>query len=171
MSLPREVAVGPTKRPCRICRRWFEPHPRAGDRQHVCSDEACQRERHRRSDRAWHARNPDYDRKRRLARRLGEEPVVDAAEDPLEAMDWSVAEAEIGSAHRVVAERTGRLLVAWAQDAVGAKREGPTGDLDPLPRRSAQDAVGAKAAVRTPNPDPLPSDPRKTQSDRGPPSP
>jgi hypothetical protein len=24
------------KRPCGICRRWFEPHPRAGDRQTVC---------------------------------------------------------------------------------------------------------------------------------------
>jgi hypothetical protein len=34
------------KRPCRICRRWFVPHPGAGDRQHVCSAVDCQRERH-----------------------------------------------------------------------------------------------------------------------------
>lgn len=43
----------PRKRPCRICARWFWPEPRAGDRQTICGDEACQRERHRRSCEAW----------------------------------------------------------------------------------------------------------------------
>ena len=32
------------KRPCRICRRWFQPHARAGERQRVCSEAACQRD-------------------------------------------------------------------------------------------------------------------------------
>lgn len=58
------------KRPCRICRRWFRPHPRAGKRQRVCGAEACQRERHRRACRAWRERERDAERDDRLARTL-----------------------------------------------------------------------------------------------------
>ena len=43
------------KRPCRICRRWFLPDRRAGDRQKVCSGKECQRERHRRNCRIYHS--------------------------------------------------------------------------------------------------------------------
>ena len=58
------------KRPCKICRKWFLPNPRAGDRQRTCSEPACQRERHRRACSDWHRRNPDYDRESRLRARL-----------------------------------------------------------------------------------------------------
>ena len=30
------------KRPCTICRRWFRPDPRVGDRQHACGKPECQ---------------------------------------------------------------------------------------------------------------------------------
>ena len=36
------------KRPCRICRKWFVPNPRLGDRQKTCGVPECQR--------LWHAR-------------------------------------------------------------------------------------------------------------------
>jgi len=36
-----------SKRPCRICRHWFEPDPRVGQRHRVCDRAECQRERHR----------------------------------------------------------------------------------------------------------------------------
>lgn len=49
---------------------WFLPDKRAGDRQHVCNSEACQRERHRRSCAAWHEREGPAERADRLARRL-----------------------------------------------------------------------------------------------------
>ena len=35
------------KRPCRICKRWFMPHPRVKDRQKTCGNPPCQREWHR----------------------------------------------------------------------------------------------------------------------------
>ena len=38
-----------SKRPCRICRRWFEPDPRVGQRHRVCGRDECQHERHRRN--------------------------------------------------------------------------------------------------------------------------
>ena len=44
------------KKPCAICRRWFYPDPRVGDRQHVCGSPACQAERKRRNKRAWRHR-------------------------------------------------------------------------------------------------------------------
>lgn len=43
------------KRPCRVCRKWFKPDPRAGDRQRTCSAASCQRERHRQACAAWRA--------------------------------------------------------------------------------------------------------------------
>jgi hypothetical protein len=54
------------RRPWSECRRWFAPHPRVGARQVTCGAAACQRHRHRRADRHWHRRHPDYDRGRRL---------------------------------------------------------------------------------------------------------
>ena len=62
-------------RPCRICRHWFHPHPRTGDRQHVCSRAACQRERHRRACQRW--RHVNDHRKTRfsgLGRKTGMTP-------------------------------------------------------------------------------------------------
>ncbi len=105
----------PRKKPCRICRRWFEPHPRAGARQHVCS--GCQRERHRRSCADWHARNPDYDKKRRLRDAAGLDRAADA-DDPIDAVIWPVVERAIGPAHRTVIEAIARLLASSAREAV-----------------------------------------------------
>ena len=58
------------KRPCRICRRWFQPHRRVGDRQTVCSRDECQRERHRRACAAWRKRETQSVRFHRLTQRV-----------------------------------------------------------------------------------------------------
>ena len=47
-------------RPCLICRTWFHPDPMVGERQHVCGNPACQKERHRRACARFHEREPDY---------------------------------------------------------------------------------------------------------------
>ena len=80
------------KRPCRICHRWFRPHPRAGDRQRTCSAAPCQAERRRRAVAAWRRRHPDYDRDDRLRRRLQAAPhAVAAGADPLAQLNWEAA--------------------------------------------------------------------------------
>ncbi len=57
------------KRPCSICRRWFRPDPRVGDRQHACTKPECQT-----------ARRPD----RLFAAQLHERAVpLDVAENAL----------------------------------------------------------------------------------------
>ena len=124
------------KRPCSICRKWFEPHPRAGPRQHTCSRPECQRERHRRSCRSWHRRNPDYDRESRLSVRVAEGRPETAEEDLL---SWSAARDAVSLEVLVVMEEIRRLLVSFVRDAVArqvhAVKE-KSGRLPPGPREA-----------------------------------
>jgi hypothetical protein len=48
------------KRPCRICRKWFTPHPRLGDRQKTCGKEACKRKWHAKKCTEWNKKNRSY---------------------------------------------------------------------------------------------------------------
>lgn len=45
------------KRPCRICRKWFTPDPRVGDRQKTCGDHECMRKWHARKCAEWNRNN------------------------------------------------------------------------------------------------------------------
>lgn len=110
-------------RPCRICRKWFVPHPRAGGRQRVCGQPECQRERHRRACEAWRSRHADYDREDRLRRRLvrqegNSKAVAPLRRDPLGGIDWAVARTAVGLQVAVTIEEAGRVLHGWARDAV-----------------------------------------------------
>lgn len=132
------------KRPCRICRRWFLPHPRAGDRQRVCSASACQKERHRRADQAWHHRHPSYDKKRRLREAVKTPNEEKDPESPLDDLDWDVVERAIGPKPRVIAEEISRLLIRHAQDVVSSKTMEVSREPDQQLNRRSQDAVAPK---------------------------
>ena len=41
------------KRPCRICKKWFAPHPRLGDRQKTCGSKECQKKWHSKKCAQW----------------------------------------------------------------------------------------------------------------------
>ena len=58
------------KRPCRICKRWFMPHPRVKDRQKTCGSPPCQREWHRRKCAQWNHNNVDYFKDNYLDKKL-----------------------------------------------------------------------------------------------------
>ncbi len=58
------------KRPCRICKRWFIPHPRLKDRQKTCGNLPCQREWHRRKCEQWNHNNVDYFKDNYLDKKL-----------------------------------------------------------------------------------------------------
>ena len=126
------------KKPCRICRRWFMPHPRAGSRQKACTD--CQAERHRRACARWHEANPDYDKKRRLRAATGLESAA-RADDPVEAVLWRVVELAIGPAHRTVIEGIARLLAGSVRDAVPLETPASTGESSKQPNKRSRDAV------------------------------
>lgn len=132
------------KRPCRICRQWFMPHPRAGDRQRVCSSPDCQKERHRRADHSWHRRNPSYDKKRRLREAVKNTSEESDPESPLDELDWDVVERAIGPKPRVIAEEISRLLIRHAQDAVTSKTMEISREPHQQLNRCSQDAVAQK---------------------------
>ena len=58
------------KRPCRICRRWFLPKARLGDRQKTCGDPECKREWHRRQCAQWNRKNQAYFRSIYLQKKM-----------------------------------------------------------------------------------------------------
>lgn len=134
------------KRPCGICGHWFLPNARCGDRQKVCSAAACQRERHRRSCRKWHDRNPDYDREERLRNKLRKaETAPSAVADPLSLrIDAEAARDAVGMEVHVVVDEIGRVLVEWARDAVFAQAYVITKESPKHPLVAARDAIGAE---------------------------
>lgn len=45
------------KRPCRVCGKWFTPHPRVADRQKTCGADDCKKEWHRKKCAEWNKKN------------------------------------------------------------------------------------------------------------------
>jgi len=105
------------KRPCRICRRWFQPHPRAGDRQRVCGETQCQRERHRRACKAWHSENAAEEKEDRLRRRL-REPAPTGPRAVKAGLRLEVVRDAVSRELAVIIEETGGVLGDWVRDAV-----------------------------------------------------
>ena len=58
------------KKPCRICRKWFSPDPRVGDRQKTCGKKECQRKWHAKKCGDWNRKHQVYFREVYLARKL-----------------------------------------------------------------------------------------------------
>lgn len=106
------------KRPCRICRKWFRPDRRAGDRQHACSEPSCQRERHRRNCAAWRERNRDEERAHRLRQRLRSVASREAETPLARQLAWPVARDAVGLQVAVLVEESAKVLQEWVRDAV-----------------------------------------------------
>lgn len=135
-----------SKRPCRICRRWFLPSVRAGKRQRVCSEPGCQRERHRRNCADWHRRNPGYDQETRLRRRLVPEAPRTNAATPLGAIDEDVARDAVGVETYVVTSEIARLTTEWVRDVVGRQVVGIKGQSGKLVPTAARDEIAPARA-------------------------
>ncbi len=114
------------KRPCGICRRWFVPHPRAGDRQRVCGQAECQRERHRRACKAWRDREADEERRHRLRLRLRAEATD--SEPAAGGIRWSAVRDAVGLEVSVILEEFLRLVEDAVRDAVSRQVAGIKGE-------------------------------------------
>jgi hypothetical protein len=71
------MSVSYRKKPCRVCRKWYQPGRRGGHHQKTCGQESCKREWHRKKCREWRHANRDYVvevRARQKMERLEEEP-------------------------------------------------------------------------------------------------
>ena len=127
-----------SKRPCSVCGKWFEPHPRAVKHQKTCSAE-CRRRRHAKKCAEWHAANPDYDRRRHLEARLevDEEKARGAPEDRV---DWEAARDAVGLETAVAIRYSHQMLAEWVRDAVPVKEGLAKGKSDRIPLPVSRDA-------------------------------
>jgi hypothetical protein len=124
-----------SKRPCRICRLWFQPHPRAGARQRVCGKSACQQERHRRSCARWRRENATEEKAERLRRRL-REPLTQASPAVIAGLRLDVVRDAVGLEAAVIIEETAEVIGDWVRDAVNGQGHeiiGKPGGLPPTP--------------------------------------
>lgn len=112
----------PRKRPCSICRRWFDPDPRVGGRQKACKAPACQKERRRRGQAGWRGRNPDYMRAWRMRTKAEDEQssrLPPSTPPPLNRLPWDVAKDEFGTQGAEFIGCLGRVLLGVAKAEIG----------------------------------------------------
>jgi hypothetical protein len=127
-----------TKRPCRICRRWFVPDRRVGRRQRACSAPTCQIARRVRTQVSWRRRNPDYFIAHRMQRRRldaeAERAVLPLVlPPPLSQMPWDLAQEAFGVAGTDFLAHLGRVLLVAAQDQKAGQVIDSTGETGQLP--------------------------------------
>jgi hypothetical protein len=112
------------KRPCSICRRWFRPDPRVGDRQHACQKPECQAARRKKTQARWRAANPDYAAAYRIQQRQAQEQAPEPLRvpAPLNRLPWDLAKDEIGGKATDFLGVMGALLVRTAKDQIRPQR-------------------------------------------------
>ena len=89
--------AGTKKRPCTICRRWFQPEPQVVGRQKACKNPVCRAALRRKTQAIWRNRNPEYAATRRLDQRANQtnppaEPL--RLPQPLDQLPWNAAKDE-----------------------------------------------------------------------------
>lgn len=135
------------KRPCSVCRRWFQPDARVGGRQHACSSPECQSARRKRSQRKWSEANPGYWIGYRIQQR-GASSTATAPPMSASSTGASGDSAEPSSGKGRVAQRRPRVpppldRLPWdlAQDEFGVQGADFLGAFGRLLGRSAQDEM------------------------------
>ncbi len=108
----------PRKRPCSICRRWFRPNARVGDRQHSCSRVECQTARRKKTQAQWRAKNPDYGSAYRLQQRSAQTQPPEPLQlpPPLNQLPWDLAKDQFGVLGADFLGVMGALLLRCGKD-------------------------------------------------------
>ena len=124
------------KRPCVMCRRWFRPDPRIGNRQHACGKPECQAARRQKIQASWRRRNPGYAIAWRIDQRAAQtQPPPEAwrMPPPLNQLPWEFAKDEFGSQRADFIKVMGALIIRSAKDQFREYVVDPTGLSGTLP--------------------------------------
>jgi hypothetical protein len=155
------------KRPCRICKKWFLPNPRLGDRQKTCGTPECQRQWHIRKCAEWNLKNRHLARESYLRGRLESlAPVSDLPASPpqtspppplksspqrVSPLDYppKVVQEVIGAQQLVIIEYIVRLLIRRVQEVIKPQLAGIQADFGLLPPEQIirGDGLGAAGGV------------------------
>jgi len=112
------------KRPCKVCRRWFTPHPRAGYTQKTCASEQCKKEWHRRMCFEWDRKNSDYFKgiylknKMLAADEVKRNKFGKATPNNYLDLPWPEIQEEIGVKQVVIIEYIVQLLIRRFQEQI-----------------------------------------------------
>lgn len=141
------------KRPCSICRKWFHPNPRVGEKQKVCSKPECQRERHRRNCASWNKRNASWYAEDRLSERIraGPEVSTPATTQPfMERFDWEVIKSTVGWSSGVILEQViGEVAQCVIQDEILNKPAIKSTHYTTHAQNVIQDEIPKKALINS----------------------
>ena len=131
------------KRPCSVCRHWFQPDPRVGARQRACRKPECQTARRRRTQARWRAANPAYAVAYRIDRRNTQKPPPDLLRvpAPLTQLPWDLAKDEFGAKGADFLGVVSTLLLRSAKDQFLAYRVEQTGVPGTLPPSAGKDQM------------------------------
>ena len=128
------------KRPCRICRRWFRPDVRVGNRQRACGDPDCQKARRQRTQASWRARNPGYAAAHRITQRNQDKAAQSLrVPPPLNQLPWDLAKDQFGGQGADFIGAMGTLILRAAKDQFQAyliDSKGLSGTLPPTPEKT-----------------------------------
>jgi hypothetical protein len=139
------------KRPCRICRRWFRPDNRVGDRQRACGNPDCQKARRQKTQASWRRRNPGYATAHRITQRNQDEAAEPVrTPPPLNQLPWDLAKDQFGGQGADFIGVMGTLILKTAKDQfqafrVGRKRLPGTLPAEPEKTRSGPVHTGDRA--------------------------
>ncbi len=138
------------KRPCSVCRRWFEPKPRVRHCQRTCGRVSCRAEQRRRTQLGQRKKNPSYWCDRRLQARLQEASkpgsgAASARPPPavIARVPWESVQDALGVQASVIIEFLLRLSSKAAQDAMRPQVYDITEESRRVIKEAAQDALGS----------------------------
>ena len=123
------------KKPCRICRRWFQPDARVGERQRACGKPECQTARRQKTQADWRKRNPGYPIAWRLDQRAAQTTPPEARfPAPLNQLPWEFAKDQFGAQGADFIGVMSTLILRAAKDQIRPYPHDPTGLPSRLPR-------------------------------------
>ena len=134
------------KKPCRICRKWFRPDVRVGDRQHTCGRLECQVIRRKKTQAAWRAWNLEYFVAWRIQVRSESErkPEPLRLPNPLSSLPWDLAQDEFGVKGADFIGAMGTVLLQAAKDQFKGQVIDSPRDPGTLPLPPAKDQLQAQ---------------------------
>ena len=123
------------KKPCRICRRWFQPDARVGERQRACGQPECQTARRQKTQADWRKRNPEYPIAWRLDQRAAQTPSPEPPRfpAPLNQLPWEFAKDQFGAQGTDFIGVMSRLILGAAKDQIRPYLHDPTALPSRLP--------------------------------------
>ena len=115
------------KRPCRICKKWYLPDPRAKNTQKTCGNKECQKKWHAKKCGQWNKKNRSYFQNHHLQKKLQAAaqqspspeippPAVKPAQSPQ--LPQEVIQGVIGVQHYIIIEYVARVLLRSFKEVI-----------------------------------------------------